>query len=600
MAPDQNEHYNRFDYISSSHPVMVDTTVAGGGKTILTIVFGYRKGIKRIITFCPGSLHVKHWAKHRDLYNSPIINIITYDQLRGSTVVEVPGNRLALSHGLLYRHYGDIYEPTELFKYYVEEGGLVLICDEFHLIKNEDCGRSQAVRALTRYLAIRNAQIPQPMRRSYIYFSSMTPFDEIDHVINFGYLSGVIRSESLFDRETGNLTGLLELYQYCNYFDPMRTATIWGTSEVKIDNAKEMAYRLLTDVYLRLVSSFVRDCHKNFLSKQSIYYAYFDIEPVGIELMKRSLGMIRSKQKDNGELSNSADKFLQDALRQYQTNLIGNFTQMGVSIPIIKSPMMLGNTNKIPQHVIDEEFKKITNGQGVLLNDRTGVMNGTMTSQTVKIYYACLRFIQYIFSTVPNVKIVVFLNYKESVDIIMRFLAYLNPVSITGDHNCTEQVRNGIVEKFQQHNLDSRLLLIMSQIGSDGIELDDTHGGFPRVSIGLPDFYNSRYFQCPGRTFRRFTKSNSLYFFIMINSDECTEESLDKSINNKSKVMIDTLRHNEIIPPMNFEKIYNPDKMDINLLLANAGRHETLKENIKTSQFQSVIQIKKCSVIKTF
>lgn len=598
MAADQNEHYNKLDNISVSHSVMADTTVAGGGKTIIPLVFAYRKKIKRIIVLCPGYLHCKHWIKHRDMYNSPIIHIITYDQLRGSTVVDTPGNKIALSHGLLYRHYGDIYEPTELFNYYVEEGGLLIISDEFHLIKNDDCGKTKAVRALTRRLAIRNMQTPQPISRSFLYFSSMTPFDDIDHVINFGFLSGVIRSESLYDRENGNLTGLLDLYQYCNYFDPMKTAIIWGTSEVKLDNVKEITYRLLTEIYLRIVSSFVRDCHKNFLSKQSIFYAYFDIEPIGVDLMKRALAMIRSKPKGLGELSDGADKFLQDALRNHQNNIVDNFTKNGITIPTI-TPIN-DNKDKFTKNELDEEFNKITNGQGVNINNRSGVMYGTMTSQSIKTYYASLRFIQCIFSTVPNVKVIIFLNYKESVDIIMRFLSYLRPVSITGDHTCTEQVRNDIIERFNQPNLDLRLLLIMSQIGSDGIELDDTHGGFPRISIGLPDFYNSRYFQCPGRTFRRYTRSNSLYFLIMINSDECSEESLDKSINNKSKVMIDTLRNNEIIPPMNFEKIYNPDKMDINKLLANAGNRIENKESSNITQIAPIIKIKKCSVIKTF
>lgn len=600
MTSDQCEHYNRLDYISIGHNTIVDTTIAGGGKTIFPLVYSHRKDIKRIIVFCPGTLHQKHWDHHREMHHSPIINIITYDHLRGSTVVEIPGSKAALPHGLLYRHYGDVYEPTELFKTYVEEGGLLIVCDEFHLIKNEDCGKTRAVKTLTKYLAIRNMIQPIPMSRSFIYFSSMTPFDDPDHVINFAFLSGIIRSPSLYDKETGNLTGLLELYQYCNYYDPMRTANIWGTSEVRLDNVKEMAYRLISDVYLTLVSSFVRDCHKNFLSKQSIYYAYFDIEPIGIELMKRALGMIKSRPKNTSDLSEGADRFLQDAMARQQNKAINIFTEKGMNVPIIPTIYNYNKKEEIPDYIVQEEFKKITNNSGVELNNRSGVMYGTMTTQSIKTYYISLRFIQHIFTSVPNVKVVVFLNYKESVDIIMRFLKYLNPVSITGDHTCTESVRNSIVAKFQQPNLESRLLLIMSQIGSDGIELDDVHGNFPRVSIGLPDFYNSRYFQCPGRTFRRFTKSNSLYFFIMVNSEECNEESLDRSINNKSKVMIETLRNNEIIAPMDFEKIYNPDKMDINKMLLEAGQYKKKAENKSIATIDPIIKIKECSIIKSF
>lgn len=589
MTTDQQEHYSKLEEISNNHSIMLDTTIAGGGKTIFPLVFSHRKQLRRVIVFCHGTLHVKHWLKHKELHDSPIINIITYDQLRGSSSVQQPGGRERLQHGLLTRLYGDTYEPSDLFKMYVEEGGLLIICDECHLIKNEDCGKTEAVKTLTRYLVHRNTMEPYPISRSYVYFSSMTPFDDMDHVINFGYLSGVIRSNSLYDRETGAFTGIMDLYHYCNYFDNTRTAAIWGTSDVKIENIKEIAYRLLADVYLRLVSSFVKDCHKNFSSKQSIYYAYFDVEEIGVELMKRSLEMIKSKPK------NTSEKLIQDMVRNQESNLINNFNKMNISIPMLSS---LSESKK--SYDLDFEFAKITNNSGPPLRDRSGVMYGTMTSQSIKTYYASLKFIQHIFNTVPNVKVVVFLNYKESVDIIMRFLSHLNPVAITGEYNCNEVVRNSIIEKFQQPNLDSRLILLMSQIGSDGIELDDKDGNFPRVSIGLPDFYNSRYFQCPGRTYRRFTKSNSLYFFIMINSPECSEESLDKSINTKSKIMIDTLKHNEIIPPMNFDKIYNPDKINITELLETAGKRREIQDDPSKSSFKKIVKIISCSMAKNF
>lgn len=599
MSQDQEEHYNKLQTISNCHSTMVDTTVTGGGKTIFPLVFAHRNNIKKIIVFCPGNLHQRHWERHRDLYNSPIIKIITYDQLRGSIVVENEGDKILLSHGLLYRSYGDSFEPTELYKYYVEEGGLLLVLDEFHLAKNEDCGKTKAVKTLTKYLAIRNMINPLPLSRSFIYFSSMTPFDDPDHVINFGHLSGIIRSDSLIDKETNNPTGILELQQYCSHFEPSKTSLICNNL-IRVDNVKEIAYRLISDIFLRMVSSFVKDCHKNFTSKQSIYYSYFDIDKMGIELMKKALGMIRIKSRSQVKNDNQdKNKGIHDVILKQQMDAINKFSLQGANIPVIPSINQTVNKNQFTDDELNTEFRKITNNNTNDLNSRTGIMYGTMTTQSIKTYYITINFIQHIFMNVRNSKVVVFLNYKESVDIITRLLSHFNPVAITGDVSCNESVRNSIVERFQEPNLNVRLLLIMSQIGSDGIELDDTHGNFPRISIGLPDFYNSRYFQSPGRTLRRYTKSNSLFFFIMVNSDECLEESLDKSINNKSKVMIETLRNNDIIAPMNFEKIYNPDRLDLNVLLENAGK---IQQNNTTNQVQNrpVVQIKTCSIVKSF
>lgn len=556
LSDDQIPHFDEVMSITDRHPIILNTTPTGGGKSIIVLEFIRRRNIKRAIIICGNSVQVKHWEDHRNEYNVPIISILTYDNLRGSSTIKTPNGKEMCHHGLLYKT-NDGYEPSEIFMSYVEEGDFLLVIDESHSIKN-DSGKTAAVKALSRYITIRNMSYPYPKGKSYSFYCSFTPFDDPIHVINFGFTTGVIRSENLFCPITNRATGIIELYNYCKYFNPEKTENIWGTSDVRLKTVNDIAYKLLIDVFLVLISSFAKNCQANYISKQSIYYAYFDIREDGIEMMKKGIEMIKTSVRGNEEF---------------------------------------------PQHSyepIGDLFNQITNYNTPLWCNRRGVVHGMITTQTVKTYYSFLGFIIHIFNTVPNSKIIFFVNYKESISIVMRYLLNYNPVKITGESDCTEEVRNNIISKFNEPNLESRLLIIMSQIGSDGIQLDDKHGGFPRISLAFPDFYHSRLFQSPGRTLRRFTLSNSLFFFGMINSEECPEESIMRSVNNKSKVMEETLRNNEIIPPMYYEKIINPQNYDLNELLKNAGMEKIIKKTYYEKPAECIIKISRSSITETF
>lgn len=640
LSDDQKKHCDRCLAISNNHPVILDTTIGGGGKTLFALYFGFIKIIERIIVICPGTLHIAHWIKHKNRYGSPIISILTYDTLRGSKTVD-EGTQELLDHGYLIKLPGGKYEVSDLFKWYVEEGNLEIIIDESHSVKNES-GKTEAVKTLTKYLTIRNMSYPPPKNRSYVYFSSMTPFDEPEHVINFAGLTGAIRSDNLYDKDKDKPTGALELYEYCHHFSPRETDIIWGTCDVKLRNVNDIAYRLIIEVYLKLISSFAKDCQKNFISKQSIYYAYFDFDPddeeEGMELMKAALDMIKTPIKNVGNMSNGASRFLNDAIQHQQNILVQSFNNMSFDIPKIEilksqgvynsnslqyksytntlggsnnrydSPISVSNFGNLSQILpntpkktfnLEMKFNEITGGSEPQLKDRAGVMHGMTTVQSIKTHYATLKFIRKIFESVRNVKVVIFLSFKESLRMILKNLAHLNPVSITGDHNCTEDVRNCILAKFNEHNNDCRLLLIISQIGSDGIELDDSNGNYPRIGLAYPDFFNTRFSQCPARILRRFTMSNSLFFFLFMNQDKCPEESVTKSIKNKSKIMEDTVRENGITPPVYYEKINNPDRLDLNVLLKNAGMYSS-KVKIVGEVPTAVVRINKCSISKTF
>jgi len=562
LTPDQAVNFQNIIKITNQNSMVLDTSPTGCGKTITTIEYLRVRKIQNAIVICNNSLQVKHWTKFKEKYNAPIFMILSYDTLRGSKTVETSDGRFMIPHRLLYKDKSGNFEPTEFFMNIVEYGNFCLIADECHSIKN-DRSKTAAFKTLSRYITIRNRTAPYPKNRSWSFFLSMTPFDKMEHCVNFLSTCGIITSSELYSKSKDCPTGINELHAYCKHFDKEKTDTIWGLYDIKYGNSCEVAYKLTANVFLRLVATFSKNSRDGYKSKQSIYYSYSDIPQEAHIMMKKSLEMI-------------------------------------------KSPVRVKQIDYQPKQIImtDEEkyvlqqYGNIANNKN--LNDQCGVIKGIVACQTIKTFYIIIPLVRNILKQVPNAKIVIFLDYIESIDIVMKHLAEFLPVKITGDPKCTKDRRDEIINKFNEPNLEIQILTMISQIGSDSIEIDDRNGNFPRIGIGLPDFYYSRFFQCPGRIYRRFTESNSLFFWCLVNTVEYSEESVFKSIADKSAIMEETLQNNEIIPPIYHAKIINPHLNNFNEMLRIAGKNTIKNIPIAKNVVKRVVNVSQSSFKKSF
>jgi superfamily II DNA or RNA helicase len=82
---------------------------------------------------------------------------------------------------------------------------------------------------------------------------------------------------------------------------------------------------------------------------------------------------------------------------------------------------------------------------------------------------------------------------------------------LTGDTHIVE--RNAVMKLFQRPDMKYPLLII-SSVGMTGINLDDTHGSYPRYILSLPIPTATEYMQLMGRVNRRFTKSTPTCIFV--------------------------------------------------------------------------------------
>ncbi len=120
----------------------------------------------------------------------------------------------------------------------------------------------------------------------------------------------------------------------------------------------------------------------------------------------------------------------------------------------------------------------------------------------------------------PNTKVVIMLNYTDDIEHAEKLLKEYNPLVITG--KTSGKKRRTLLGLFQQHNTSHRLLIGNMKVLSTGIDLDDTHGDFPRFCIVSPNYNYLDLYQLNHRFLRAFTKSDSTihYFFIEGHSEK--------------------------------------------------------------------------------
>ena len=531
----QIEHYKNICSISENHTAILDRSKTGNGKSIIASKFILDSKVKNGIIVCLTTIE-NDWKKRIQTYNLPIGGVVSYSSFRG-TVDRIP------KHGLLQRDENGKFTPSPLLINLVENG-FILILDEIQSIKN-DCNQTNAVKCVASYIFKRMNTFPIPKIKSYVYSMSSSPFDEQENCVNYFITMGIISNPILFDKNRNTLLGAEELFQYAKKFKPSEVNYVLGHNAINSKTVVSVCYNVCKDILLPCMSSSMVKNNESKL-KQTIYSGYFKIPAEGHEIIQIGLNMIHIPMKENS--------------RKEQNYEI--------------SPQASS---------VFQSFYPKTN-----INGLGGIAHGIILIQSVKSKYIIIPEVIRCFETVPNVKICLFFDNKLPLQIAFSALKKYNPVAITGKIKKNERTR--LISKFQEPNLESRLLLFITGVGFEGIELDDQHGDFPRIGFGMPSFQMIKMSQIVGRIYRYNTKSHSLFFWLWSDSDQYSEISVINSINKKSKVLSETSDN------VFTETIYIPIKqenIDYKNLLENPEKIMDVKSEPKSvtyidSSFKSI------------
>lgn len=139
---------------------------------------------------------------------------------------------------------------------------------------------------------------------------------------------------------------------------------------------------------------------------------------------------------------------------------------------------------------------------------RLAICDGQMAIEALKVP-TLLRAAEATLSSSPNVKLVVAMNYTVSTERVadeLRRKGY-RPALLTGRVGSAE--REATLRAFQAPSTDCRVIVGNVKVMGCGLDLDDQHGGFPRVLLVVPNYDTIMLYQVIGRFERALTKSSA-------------------------------------------------------------------------------------------
>ncbi len=145
-----------------------------------------------------------------------------------------------------------------------------------------------------------------------------------------------------------------------------------------------------------------------------------------------------------------------------------------------------------------------------------------------------------------NMKVVIGLYFKESIQKLTTILKRYNPAVITGETKHTDRVNH--IAAFQRANVLNRLIIANVDVIKEGINLSDEHGEFPRVC-----YVNNGYVPLHQLIYRLIrVNSRSAAELHIIVARNIDEQALIESQHRKSEVLAEITN---CIYPNNFDII---------------------------------------------
>ena len=475
----QVNHVERLVEILDESNSAFDMSTMGMGKTYTTIECCKRRGLKNLVVVCPVSME-KKWKELSNRNGFKTVIVTSFAGLRSS------GGRQP-KHGLLKRisvEGEEFFEGSDKFLDLVGDG-VMFVVDEVHNLKNN----SEQFKACKTLTEVINGDLET---RSRIMLLSGTPVDKEEQTIRMLRLMGLIGGKRLAtyiqNEKTVEFSGAVDLVNRCREKDPKRV------SEILRDNPTKNTLEVV-----RVCHILFRDVVRNvWVSKMPPPISEFEIDAKNLYCNVR----------DEKTLTH-----LQYYIEQLHKN--SGFT---VSVTNVEG----GGCE-----TVNIEGGKL----GAIVKCLEGIEQSKMTIFE--------RLVRTTLQQIPNAKICVGLNYVQRTLLnLADRLKDLNPALITGE--TPKRVRDGIVERFQKPDLESRLIIANIRCLSTGIDLDDKTGNFPRFVFASPNYTIVDLHQFSRRFIRVDSKSSPVFRFVY---GKCgrKEKSILNALARKSKIMHEIL-----------------------------------------------------------
>lgn len=449
LLPSQINHFNRsMEILHKIWYAYQDTSPMGAGKTY--IVSNIARTMKQtipelqIIVVCPVVV-IDKWEHVPTLFGfkSEEIHVLGYERLAGVKFRD-------LSHPFLTRsdETGEGRDPDFTVTPFFDQmarNGVLLVFDENQRVKNPDAARTKAAATLTRHVvSLNRAKLSQ----SRIALLSATPGETDKVAFAIMQMLGIVTAKDIVNR--GKITGLNSVIQFSRKKNPTETELV--LAQFPPSGNREEAYRLARELYVRAIKPSLstsapmpqlnhKNDYKNGFYQISGEQNRFKIMS-GLDLLSK-LAYSKSLTEDD-----------------------------------LRAAKLMGITD--PNNTFEIMTRAMMYIEAAKIFDMARVAN------------------QYLVDN-PTVKIVLMVNYTASVVELVNLLQEYKPMSLTGQET---RNRKKVLQKFQEPNLDRRVLIANTEVGSVGLDLNDKHGMFPRVMLLVPTFKFLSSVQATGRISR--------------------------------------------------------------------------------------------------
>ena len=137
----------------------------------------------------------------------------------------------------------------------------------------------------------------------------------------------------------------------------------------------------------------------------------------------------------------------------------------------------------------------------------------------------------------PNYKVVIAVNYIDTINDLMILLKDFNPLQLSG--SISTKKRLTIINNFQKDNNDFRLIIANSSVINSGIDLDSKFKGRNRICFLSPNFKTIELYQISGRFIRTDSQENAMLNLVFVKDN--IEHKILNSIARKSTIIKETV-----------------------------------------------------------
>lgn len=493
----QVEHVAKLQAFLRKFHFALDLSPLGTGKTYVAAKVFQEGQFKHIVTVSPLSVKTK-WLQVDAEYHLNCRANITYGEIAGKRfsspkcgflvrndyTVDVPHESGMIRSVDKYN-----FSTTDVYKAIVEEG-VLLVLDEFQQIKN-DCAQTEACETLILDI-FENFKAGG---KSRVMLLSGSPIDKECQAVRLFKTLGIMRHPKIVSGH--QYAGINEIVRYLH--DSFRTR----------EKQRGNLYVLSTS------SRYIRD------GGAGVFYQYaFGAQRYAFELF---VNVVKPKATSAMLPLNVDDGILLNKFNGYfHLNEAANLEKMRKAIDDLAELRELQARMRTEAPVA---------GTGATIIKQ--MMRLLIVVETSKID-TFARLARQHLDAHPTRKVVIGVNFLATLEDLAALLAEFQPLVFDGSK--TIKQRTDILAKFQAPSAEHRLLLGNTSVLSSGIDLDDKHGGYPRVCYVSPNFKTIDIYQL-GHRFKRGLETRSSTDIFMVYSSNRTERHVIEALAHKSEIM---------------------------------------------------------------